>query len=122
MDPLRPFADLVRSLWSARGGVTAKAESSGKTQALEERESVAAAATPDDLRTRLRTRLIQIGLTDVVRAREAFVEVVLTWELGDRVSGDPAFTGVIKAVSDRIAERPQLSERLHALLTTLARE
>jgi len=122
MDPLRPFTDLVRSLWSARGGSTARTESSGKAQALTERPSPTAAETPDDLRTRLRTRLAQIGLTDVARAREAFVEVVLTWELGDRVPGDPAFAGVIKAVSERIAERPQLSDRLHALLTTLARE
>jgi hypothetical protein len=122
MDPLKPFTDLVRTLWSTRGGSTGRTESSGKAQALTEGQSAEASATPDDLRTRLRSRLAQSGLADVARAREAFVEVVLTWELGDRVSSDPAFSGVIKAVSDRIAQRPQLSDQLHILLTALARD
>jgi hypothetical protein len=46
----------------------------------------------------------------------------LTWELGDRLPTDPAFAGVIKTVSDRIAQRPPLSDRLHILLTALARD
>ncbi len=125
MDPLRPFADLVRSLWSTRGSSTARTESSGKAHALTERRSAEVGETPEtseDLRTRLRSRLAESGLTDVARAREAFVEVVLTWELGDHIPSDPAFAGVIKAVSERIARRPQLSDRLHSLLTALARD
>jgi hypothetical protein len=69
MDPLKPFTDLVRTLWSTRGESTARTESSGKAQALTEPQSAEVTASPDDLRTRLRSRLAQVGLTDVARAR-----------------------------------------------------
>jgi hypothetical protein len=48
--------------------------------------------------------------------------VVLEWELGERVPGDPAFAQVVDAVADRIAHRPRLSGRLHTLLTHLVQD
>ena len=119
MDPLRPFADLVRSLWSGRTTPTPRAESTGQARRLDEQQPNPVAEPTDDLRTRLRARLSQTGLADAARARETFVEVVLAWELGDRVQGDPAFAGIVKTVANRIAERPQLCGRLHELLVSL---
>jgi len=119
VDPLRPFTDLVRSLWGNRTAPTPRTESTGQARRLDEQSSGRVAGPTEDLRARLRTRLSQAGLADAGRARETFVEVVLAWELGDRVQGDPAFAGIVKTVADRIAERPQLSGRLHELLVSL---
>jgi hypothetical protein len=121
VDPLRPFTDLVRSLWGSRSGPAPRTEATGQTRRLEEQQPAAVAAATDELRTRLRARLSQDGLADAGRARELFVEVVLGWELGDRVQGDPAFAGMVKTVASRIAERPQLCDRLQQLLVTLVR-
>jgi hypothetical protein len=119
VDPLRPFADLVRSLWGSRTGPTPRTESTGQVRRLDQQQPTAVAGPTDDLRTRLRARLSQAGLADAGRARETFVEVVLAWELGDRVQGDPAFADIVKTVANRIAERPQLCGRLHELLISL---
>jgi hypothetical protein len=117
VDPLRPFAELVRSLYRARSGATARTSPGAQPQGNQS-ESVAIDAI-DALHTRLRARLSEAGLTDADRARKVFVEVVLAWELGDQIPGDPAFAEVVKAVTNRIADRPRLSGRLHTLLTTL---
>jgi hypothetical protein len=119
MDPLRPFADLVRSLWGNRSTPTPRTDSTAPSRASSEQQSRAAIDPTDELRTRLRARLTQAGLSDPGRAREVFVEVVLTWELGDRALTDPTFATVVKAVADRINQRPQLSGRLQELLVTL---
>jgi hypothetical protein len=120
VDPLRPFTDLVRSLWGNRTALTPRTESTGQARRLDEQPppGTVVGAT-EDLRTRLRARLSQTGLADAGRAREIFVEVVLAWELGERVQGDPAFAGIVKMVAERIAERAELRGRLQGVLVSL---
>jgi hypothetical protein len=124
MDPLKPFADLVRTLSKTRGGPTAGVHHSGQikpvtSEALHASRRVGAS---DDLRARLRMRLKATGLTNPSRAREAFVEVILVWELGERLPNDQALTDIVKSVSDRIDAHAHLSGRLHSLLAGLANE
>lgn len=124
MDPLKPFADLVRTLSRTRGGPTGRVDQGGQikpvtSEAVQARRQVGAL---DDLHARLRMRLRATGLADPSRAREAFVEVILVWELGERVTNDQALTDIAKSVSDRIDAHAQLRGRLHALLVGLANE
>jgi hypothetical protein len=52
--------------------------------------------------------------------REAFVETVLLWELGDHLAPDPAFGEMVANVSEQIASDPAIGERLTRVLTRLA--
>ena len=119
MDPLRPFADLVRSLWGSRSDPTLRTESTGQARRLDEQQPTGIPEPTEDLHTHLRARLSQVGLADAGRARETLVEVVLAWELGERVQGDPGFADIVKTVANRIGERPQLCGRLHELLVNV---
>lgn len=124
MDPLRPFAGLIRTLWkSTTPSTTQKDALASASRSTEEAQSEAVAALGETaLRTRIRARLTRIGLNDPRLAREVFVETVLTTELGENLLRDPGFTDMVKRVADHIAADARLGDRLHSLLCSLAEE
>jgi hypothetical protein len=125
MDPLRPFAGLIRTLWKSNTPSTSRSDAStaSSSGATEQGQNDASIALEEaTLRTQIRTRLARVGLGDPRRAREVFVETVLTAELGETLVRDPAFTDMVKRVAEHIGADEQLGNRLHALLQTLAAE
>jgi hypothetical protein len=121
MDPLRPFADFVRSLSRRTTPARAAETAQGRAVSPEQLGADASALATEGLDAKLRAQLGRTGVADRVRAREAFVEVVLAFELGDQLCENPGFAELVKGVSSRIDAHPQLSERLHELLVDLAR-
>jgi hypothetical protein len=125
MDPLRPFAGLIRTLWKSNTPATTRSDapvapySTGTEQAQNQATEALEEAT---LRAQLRTRLSRIGLGDPRRAREMFVETVLAVELGENLQRDPAFTDMVRRVADHIGADVQLGSRLQSLLRALAEE
>jgi hypothetical protein len=125
MDPLRPFAGLIRTLWKSSTPSTTQTDASAPASAAnseEARSEATAALEESSLRTRVRARLTRIGLNDPRLAREVFVETVLTTELGENLSRDPAFIEMVKRVAEHIGADARLGERLHSLLRSLADE
>ena len=125
MDPLRPFAGLIRTLWKSTTPSTTQKDalaSAATTSAEEAQSETAAALEETTLRTQIRARLRRIGLNDPRLAREVFVETVLTTELGENLSRDPGFTDMVKRVAEHIAADARLEDRLHSLLRSLAEE
>jgi hypothetical protein len=125
MDPLRPFANLIQSLWKSQTSVPARMESAASLRPVTQEASPN--AEPVDvaegtLRSRIRTRLTQMGPADPQRTREVFVETVLAWELGDDLPRDPAFIEVVKRVADQLNAQPAFGTRLRSVLTTLLTE
>jgi hypothetical protein len=118
MDPLRPFATLLRSLWTVarsertRNGSAASGRASvGGTDALTPVPSIAA---------RLQPRLAALKEWQGGRARELFVEHVLIDQFGEQLAGDPKFAELVQRVSLDLAEEPGLDARLDELLQALA--
>ncbi len=115
MDPLRPFATLIRSLW--RTG-------RNRTQGNAPRTSTATAGAPDSaspIESRLRLRLETLPQWHSARAREIFVETVLLDQLGGDLDRDPEFDPLVQEVSAHLASVPALSSRLDELLQRLLR-
>jgi hypothetical protein len=122
MDPLRPFANLIRSLWKAQAPPPTRAESTASLRpptADDSPGTPAAEVAEGTLRSRIRTRLTQFGTADPQRTREIFVETVLAWELGEELPHDAGFVDVVRRVAEHIGAQPNLSVRLHTVLTEL---
>ncbi|MEJ1964233.1 MAG: hypothetical protein WDO56_22880 [Gammaproteobacteria bacterium] len=118
-DPLRPFADMIRSLWLAR------LQAKGATQASSKGKTGAEAPAPRpgrSFRSQLKARVSASRAAGPARMREAFVEAVLLWELGEQLAPDPAFGEMVTTVSEQIASDPMVGERLHRALQRLAEE
>src|SRR3954469_4193663 len=125
MDPLKPFAGLIRTLWKSTTLSTTQKDAlaSASTASAEEARGEAAAALQETtLRTQIRARLRRIGLNDPRLAREVFVETVLTAELGEGLSRDPGFTDMVKRLAEHMGADERLGGRLHSLLRSLAEE
>jgi hypothetical protein len=124
MDPLRPFAGLIRTLWKSDAPTANQADAANASSPDVEqtREEAAGALEEASLRSRIRTRLVRVGLKDPRLAREVFVETVLTAELGEGLVRDPAFSDMVKRVADHIGADARLGGRLHSLLQALAEE
>jgi hypothetical protein len=122
MDPLRPFAGLIRTLWksSVHAATQADAPTASTPDVEQTRGDATGALEEATLRTRIRARLARIGLKDRRLAREVFVETVLTAELGEALMRDPAFSDLVKRVADHIGDDARLNGRLQALLQTIA--
>lgn len=111
MDPLRPFASLLRSL-----------RPSAKARAADAPREKNATATPHPVarpNAQLQARLATLTEWHAPRAREIFVECVLLAELGDDLAGDPAFVSLIQEVSTHLSNQPQVSARLDHMLREL---
>jgi hypothetical protein len=123
MDPLRPFAGLIRTLWKANTSPTAREDSTARSFAPgtdQPQSDPTDALTEAGLHSRVRARLQQIGPSDPRRAREAFVETVLAGELGEDLLRDPAFGDVVTRVADQIGADPALGIQLQSILQALA--
>jgi len=124
MDPLRPFADVIRALWQSRasraqpGSDTAKAAT---TPAVPATAAHTSARSEESLRSRLKSRISQVDPDDTRKVREAFVEAVLLWELGDRVAQDASFGEMVTQVSDQLATDAAISHRLRQLVLHISR-
>ncbi len=119
-DPLRPFADAIRGLWRTRVGSALKSESgagaSSAPTAASEAARTAGSRTGESLRSRLAARITGIATANPDRLREAFVETVLLWELGEQLAPDPAFAQLVTRVAEQLVADPRTGERLNRLL------
>jgi len=120
-DPLRPFAQIIRTLWRSR----AQAGKSAGASASASRESRRLPREDDQqaegsLRAHLTARIGGVSSQDARQIREKFVETVLLWELGDHLARDPAFGEVVSHVSQQLASDPVISRKLHGLLMQLS--
>jgi hypothetical protein len=119
MDPLRPFATLLRSLWTG-----AKSQRTGHAQASSAGRATVADAEPlapvPSIAARLQPRLAALKEWQGGRARELFIEHVLIEQFGERLAGDPKFAELVQRVSLDLAEEPALDARLDELLQALA--
>jgi hypothetical protein len=120
-DPLRPFAQIIRTLWRSK-------TQAGKTAGESTLAASESSRLPHDednqaegsLRAHLSARIGGVSPQDARQIREKFVETVLLWELGDHLARDPAFGEVVSHVSQQLAADPVVSRKLHGLLVQLA--
>ena len=122
MDPLRPFASLIRSLWTTRksrpadGARSAESPESTRTALTGARPAAPAASITGQLRSRLNAQ----SEWNPVRARELFVECILLSELGEDLARDPGFAALVSQVSRHMGDEPAISARLDELLRDLS--
>jgi hypothetical protein len=120
-DPLRPFAERIRSLRRESTGKAARTtESAGSVGSA---QGGARAARPprtaESLRLRLQARIAGVAPDDPRRMREAFVETVLLWELGEELATDAALGDLVTRVSEQLVADPEVAERMHQMLLGL---
>ena len=122
MDPLKPFANLIRSLWSTRkrapAGTTTGARSAQSSAGRQTQAHAITAST--QVSARLQARLPALHDWNSVRAREVFVEHALLLEFGSDLAHDPTFAELVRRVSAQLATEPALGARLDQLLQDLA--
>lgn len=116
MDPLKPFANLVRSLWSGTKRAPTRAAQAGTAQPTQ--TNAIAASAP--VSARLQSRLATLREWNSARARELFVEHALLLEFGSDLAHDPTFAELVRRVSAQLATEPTLGARLDQLLQDLA--
>lgn len=120
MDPLRPFADLIRSLWSAGKSRPAQ-RAAGRTEtAAAARSEPKAVSSSARVAGRLQPRLAALQEWNGERARELFVEQILLVELGEDLARDPAFVDLVQRVSVQLGSEPAVRARLDELLQAMA--
>src|SRR5512139_2449271 len=111
---------MIRALWLARAQAprpAARRDSTGRST-----PDIPAARSPRSLRSQLKSRISALQPAEPARLREAFVETVLLWELGESLAPDPAFGEMVTSVSEQLASDAAVSERLHRALSRLAAE
>jgi hypothetical protein len=116
-DPLRPFAEIIRSLWRGRSSASDRA-------ATRDHNSAAAPPEParvdESLQSRLTARIAGVDSDNPARLRHVFVETVLLRELGDHLARDPQFATLVAKVCDQLESQPTVAQNLHQLLVRLA--
>ncbi|HEY4211216.1 MAG TPA: hypothetical protein VGM84_07030 [Steroidobacteraceae bacterium] len=116
-DPLRPFADAIRTLWRTRAQNAQKTQDKGTSGAASAGISQPQPGrTRESLRARLKARISVLDPSAPSKLRETFVETVLLWELGEQLAPDPGFADLVARVSEQLVSDPQTGERLHRLL------
>ena len=114
MDPLKPFTNLIRSLWSGTQRTPARASGGA-------RPAQAPAVAPSaQVSARLQARLASLREWNSARARELFVEHALLLEFGSDLAHDPTFGELVRKVSAQLGTEPALGARLDQLLQDLA--
>ncbi|HWM69321.1 MAG TPA: hypothetical protein VNO35_22215 [Steroidobacteraceae bacterium] len=116
-DPLRPFAQIIRSLWRGRASATERASPANHTA----RPSPQHTPNVDEsLQSRLSARIAGIDTENPARLRQAFVETVLLRELGENLARDPDFGALVTRVCEQLESQPTVAQNLHQLLVRLA--
>jgi hypothetical protein len=72
------------------------------------------------LQSHLKSRIAACSGASRERLREAFVETVLLWELGEQLAPDPGFGEMVTHVSEQLAADPAIGARLDQLLARLS--
>jgi hypothetical protein len=124
-DPLRPFTQTIRSLWRFRTRGARDVTSSPGTSAASAMAASTDARPPasragETLQSRLKSRLAAIDRHDVKQMREAFVETVLRWEIGDQLAMNAGLAEVVARVSEQLTTDPAVVERLQELLLEIS--
>lgn len=123
MDPLRPFSDLIRSLWKSSTPRVERAQGgAGARRANPQSSPPEAESGSLSLRAEIRSRIRQIGLSDPRRVREVFVETVIARELGLGTGHAADLTELAERIAARIGLHSELSSRLHTLLVAIAED
>jgi hypothetical protein len=125
VDPLKPFASIIRSLRTAESKRTAHVQNKAGTEfaGTPNPISPAAQATPAErLRMQLQARVGALKTWDSAQARVLFVESVLLTEIGDNLRSDSSFDSVVNSVCQQLNNDPALSRRLDELLQELSAE
>jgi hypothetical protein len=107
MDPLRPFAHLIRSLWTGKRPAASAAQPR-------------AAAPSAPVANRLLSRLSTLQQWNGQRARELFVEHILLAEFGEDLALDPSFADLVQRVCSHLGSEPAVGARLDELLQQVA--
>jgi hypothetical protein len=115
MDPLKPFAHLIRSLRTPKRSAAAGTATHG---ADTQRPNVVVSAAP--IASRLQSRLATLQQWNKARARELFVEDLLLMEFGEGLALDPAFAELVQRVSTHLGSEPAIGARLDELLQQVA--
>jgi hypothetical protein len=126
LDPLRSLAELVRTLTRSRADGRGNASEAQRQRSTFEQSPVvdlppSAVNAADALRERLQKRLRAVGVKDPRRAREAFVETVLSAELGDAITLDPQMSEVVSKIARQLGDDPATNRDLAQLFEELAR-
>jgi hypothetical protein len=119
MDPLRPFTNLLRSLWTGSTRSAARSDGARQAQSSGAQQAQATAALAP-VTARLQARLATLHEWNSARARELFVEHVLLMEFGVDLARDPTFADLVRRVSTHLDAAPALAARLDQLLQALA--
>lgn len=112
-DPLRPFAQIIRSLWRGRIGPAERAHPLQPS-------SQQTANADESLQSQLSARIAGMDRDNAAHLRQAFVETVLLRELGDNLARDPEFGALVTRVCEQLESQPPVARNLHQLLAKLA--
>ena len=122
-DPLRPFAEIIRTLWRSRTQTNKAPAPTSQATASAARVpagAVRAQAPARSLQSHLKARIAACSGASSARLRETFVETVLLWELGEQLAPDPAFNEMVTHVSEQLGADPAVGARLDQLLARLS--
>jgi hypothetical protein len=120
MDPLRPFALLIRQLTRPAGSAARPPDTERSTA---ERAPHAPQTSPSDdeqLVERLRRRLRDSGEASPARRREYFVEAVLLQDFAARAALDGELSQLVARVAQDLGDDARLATRLDQLLVQLS--
>jgi hypothetical protein len=120
MDPLRPFTNLLRSLWTGSTRSAARSDGARRQAPGSGAQQAQATAAAAPVTARLQARLATLHEWNNARARELFVEHVLLMEFGGDLARDPTFADLVRRVSTHLGASPMLADRLDQLLQAVA--
>ena len=120
MDPLRPFANLIRSLWTGSKRSPMRAADGAQPAQSGAGQQTQATAGSMPISATLQSRLATLREWNSARARELFVEHILLAEFGSDLARDPTFADLVRRVSAQLEAQPTLGARLDQLLQGLA--
>jgi hypothetical protein len=123
VDPLKPFASIIRSLRTAESKRTASVQKKAGTEFAGTPNPLSAIthATPSErLRMELQARVGALKTWDTAQARTLFVESVLLTEIGDNLQSDSSFDVIVNSVCQQLGNDPTLSRRLDELLREIS--
>jgi transposase len=121
MDPLRPFALLIRQLTRPRANVAHATDGAASTPERTTQAPQAPLSDETQLMERLRRRLRDAGEATAARRREYFVEAVLLQDFAARAALDGELSQLVARVARDLGEDEQLAARLDQLLVKLNR-
>ena len=124
MDPLRPFANIVRTLLTQRVRKTTPVDRTQKARQSDQQPPDTVERHLDAgsrLEKILKERLTQAEPASPELRQKIFVEVALLHELGDNIAHSSDFPAIAADVASQLSTHPELQNRLDSLLQALSR-